>query len=282
VFERRSAPILKDGEIFGRVWSFHDITARTHAEAAAAALELQLHHAQRLESVGLLAGGVAHEFNNLMTVILGNTELALSKADLAHPLQANLVAVRKAAQRSAELTRQLLAFARSQPVEPRALELNVTVPALLSILKPLIGDEVQVVWQPGAPLWPIMMDPTQMDQILTNLVINARHAMVGAGTLTIDTSNRAIDADFCATHAGVVPGEYVRLTVTDTGSGMDAATVRRIFEPFFTTKEVGKGTGLGLAMVYGAVKQNGGFIVVSSEPGKGATFEIHVPRYVGG
>jgi PAS domain S-box-containing protein len=280
VFERHSSPILQNGEIGGRVWSYEDITARTHAEVAAAELETQLHLAQRLESVGLLAGGVAHEFNNVLTAILGNTELALRQLDPAQQVHADLVEVHKSAQRAAELTRQLLAFARSQPVAPRVLDLNVSVPALLSILKRLIGKEIEVVLQPAVQLWPVKMDPTQMDQIVTNLVVNSRHAIAGSGVLTIATANRVIDAAYCATHAGVAPGEYVQLSVTDTGSGMDAATVSRVFEPFFTTKDVGKGTGLGLAMVYGAVKQHGGFITVSSAPGIGTTFEVHLPRHV--
>ncbi|HEY5491849.1 MAG TPA: ATP-binding protein, partial [Gemmatimonadaceae bacterium] len=280
VFERHSAPILKDGAIDGRVWSFHDITARTHAEAAAAALETQLHHAQRLESVGLLAGGVAHEFNNMLAAILGNTELALRQLDPAQQVHADLLEVHKSAQRAAELTRQLLAFARRQPVALQVLDLNVTVPALLSMLQRLIGEDIEVVLQPAAQLWPVKMDPSQMEQIVTNLVVNARQAIANVGTLTIATANHVFDAAFCATHAGIFPGEYVRLTVTDTGSGMDAVTLDRVFEPFFTTKDVGKGTGLGLAMVYGAVKQHGGFITVSSELGHGTTFEVHLPRYV--
>jgi PAS domain S-box-containing protein len=256
-----------------------DITARKRAEATNALLQSQLVQSQRMEAVGLLAGGVAHEFNNMLAVILGNIELGLRQVDPSQPLHADLLEVHRAAERSAELTRQLLAFARSQPVAPRVLDLNATVPGMLTMLQRLIGEDIQLAWQPAAQLWPITMDPAQMDQILTNLVVNARHAIAGIGTLAIATANCVIDADYCATHAGVVPGEYVRLTVTDSGSGMDAATVRRVFDPFFTTRDVGKGTGLGLSMVYGAVKQNNGFIMVTSAPGDGTTFEIHLPRH---
>lgn len=282
VFERHSAPISTVGGILGRVWSFHDITKRTQAEAVAGVLRAELHQAQKLESVGLLAGGVSHEFNNLLAVILGNTELALKQVDPSQQVHADLVEVKKAAERSAALTRQLLAFARSQPVAPRVMDLNDTVPGMLATLRGLMGEDIRVVWQPAPQLWVVALDPSQVDQILTNLCANARTAMTGTGTLTITTANRVVDAEYCATHTGVVPGEYVRLTVADTGRGMDARTLKRVFEPFFTTRPVGKGTGLGLAFVYGAVKQNDGFIMVSSEPGEGTTFEIHLPRHVSG
>jgi PAS domain S-box-containing protein len=257
-----------------------DVGERKRAEGNAAALEAQLRQAQKLESVGLLAGGVSHEFNNMLAVILGNTELALKQVDPSHPLHADLLEVYKAAERSSGLTRQLLAFARSHPVAPQILDLSESVPGLVTMLQRLIGEDIQVVWQADSKLWPVLMDPAQLDQILANLVVNARHAIVGIGTLTIAVSNRIIDGEYCATHATVAPGEYVRLTVSDTGSGMDAETVSHIYEPLFTTKAVGQGTGLGLAMVYGAVRQNGGFITVSSAPGQGATFEIHLPRHV--
>ena len=282
VFERYSSPIVRDGGNVGRVWSFHDITARMRAETAAASLEAQLRHSQRLESVGLLAGGVSHEFNNLLAVILGNTELALLQVPPEEPLHNDLLEVQKAAQRSAALTKQLLAFARRQPVEPRELELNGIVSGTLTMLQRLIGEDIHVVWRPGERLWQVTMDPTLLDQILMNLCVNARHAIEDVGTLTIATCNCVIDADFCASHTDAVAGEYVRLAVTNTGSGRDAATVGRIFEPFYTTKEVGKGTGLGLAMVYGAVTQTGGFITVASAPGVGTTFEVYLPRQPNG
>jgi len=258
-----------------------DVSGRKQAEECAAVLEAQLRQAQRMESVGLLAGGVAHEFNNMLAVILGNTELALKQTDPSQPLQANLLEVHRAAERSADLTRQLLAFARSQPVAPRRLDLNETVPGVLTMLQRLIGKDIEVVWQAESGLWPILMDPAQLDQILTNLVVNARYAIAGVGTLTIAMSNRTVDAAYCAIHANVAPGDFVRLTVADSGKGMDAYTVSRIYEPFFTTKVVGQGTGLGLAMVYGAVKQNGGFITVTSAPGEGTSFEIYLPRHAG-
>ena len=279
VFERYSAPIIMDGNIVGRVWSFHDITARTQAETAAATFEAQLQHAQKMESVGRLAGGVAHDFNNMLGVILGNVEFALEQVDPAQPLYADLVEIRNAAKRSADLTRQLLAYARKQTVAPRVLDLNDTVPALLSMLQRLLGEDIHLVWRPGPSLWPVRMDPSQLANILTNLCVNARDAIADIGTIAMATENCAIDAAACAMHPDAAPGDYVRLTLRDTGSGMDGATLALIFEPFFTTKGVGEGTGLGLASVYGAVKQNGGFITVSSELGQGTTFEIYVPRH---
>jgi two-component system cell cycle sensor histidine kinase/response regulator CckA len=195
-------------------------------------------------------------------------------------LHSNLEEIRKAAERSANLTRQLLAFARKQTVAPKVLDLNETVESMLKMLRRLIGEDVNLVWLPGAGLCPVKVDPSQIDQILANLCVNARDAIGGVGKLTIETANCTFDDDYCATHAEVVPGEYVRLAVTDDGCGMDKATQDRLFEPFFTTKEVGKGTGLGLATVYGIVKQNNCFINVTSEPGKGARFEICLPRHV--
>lgn len=271
----------EDGEVSHYIAVKENITDRKREEANAAALQSHLMQTQRLESLGLLAGGVSHEFNNLLAVIMGNTELALRQVDESQPLHADLLQVHQAAVRSAELTRQLLVFARSQPVAPAVLDLNATVPALLTILRRVIRGNVEIVWQPAERLWPTMMDPGQMDQILTNLVVNARHAIAGRGSITISTANHIIDADYCATHADAEPGEYVGLAVSDTGSGMDEATVARIYEPFFTTKAVGQGTGLGLAMVYGSVKQCRGFMTVASAPGEGTTFEIYLPRHVG-
>jgi signal transduction histidine kinase len=258
-----------------------DITERKNAEENKRHLEAQLAQAQKLESVGLLAGGVAHDFNNMLSVILGTVELTLMEVDAEQPLHADLQEIRKAAVRSAELTRQLLGFARQQAIAPTVLDLNETLGGMLTLLRRLIGEDIRIVWEPGPALWPVKMDPSQVTQILTNLCVNARHAMVGVGTLHIATANVTTDAAFCAAHAEAVPGDYVRLTVGDTGSGMDAVTLARIFEPFFTTKAAGTGTGLGLAMVYGAVKQNEGFITVASTPGVGTTFEIYLTRHRG-
>jgi CheY-like chemotaxis protein len=191
------------------------------------------------------------------------------------------VEIRKAAIRSADLTRQLLAFARQQTIAPTVLDLNATVDGMLAMLRRLIGEDIRIIWEPAAALWPVKMDPSQVDQILTNLCVNARHAIAGVGTLRIETSNVVADDAFCATHAEAMPGDYVRLLVQDSGSGMDAATQARIFEPFFSTKEMGAGTGLGLAMVHGAVKQNNGFVTVASTLGAGTTFEIFLPRHRG-
>ena len=258
-----------------------DITGRRQADEERAKLEAQLHHAQKMESVGRLAGGVAHDFNNMLGVILGNADAALEQVDPASPIHEDLEEIRKAARRSADLTRQLLAFARKQTVTPKVLDLNDLVAGMLRLLERLIGEDVRVTWLPGEGLWPLKLDPSQIDQTLTNLCVNARDAISGVGKLVIETGNVTLDEDFRATHAGACPGDYVRLCVSDDGCGMDKETKARLFEPFFTTKGVGEGTGLGLATVYGIVKQNNGFIDVASEPGRGTTFEIYLPRYRG-
>jgi len=247
-----------------------------------AELEDQLRQAHKMESVGRLAGGVAHDFNNMLGVIIGHAELALAQVDPVRPLHDDLVEIRTAAERSADLTRQLLAFARRQAIAPKVLDLNETVAGLLNMLRRLIGENIQLGWQPGADLWPVKMDTSQLDQILTNLCVNARDAIAGVGKVFIETGNHTFGGEYCADHAGFVPGDYVRLTVGDTGVGMDKETLSHLFEPFFTTKDLGKGTGLGLATVYGAVKQNNGFIYADSEPGRGATFNIYLPRHAGG
>jgi signal transduction histidine kinase len=243
--------------------------------------EAQLLQAQKLESVGRLAGGVAHDFNNMLGVILGHTELALAKLDEEHPVTADLVEVRKAAERSTDLTRQLLAYARKQTITPKVLDLNVTVDGMLRMLGRLMGEEVELIWRPAEGLWPVCMDPGQIDQIMSNLCVNARDAMTGHGRITIETAPVHRHDDFQLDHPGVKPGDYLLLRVTDNGFGMDEPTLDRLFEPFFTTKAVGLGTGLGLATVYGIVRQNDGFITVQSQPGKGSTFSIYLPRYRG-
>lgn len=258
-----------------------DITDRKQAEEEREKLLLQLSQAQKIESVGRLAGGVAHDFNNKLSVIIGYVDLALMKTDAANPLLDNLKEIRKAAESSADLTRQLLAFARKQTVMPKVLDLNETVAGMLTMLRRLIGEDIKLAWQPGAKLWPVDIDPSQIDQLLANLCINARDAIGGIGTISITTETAVFDADYCSSHQGFTPGDYVLLMVSDSGCGMDAETQANIFEPFFTTKEVGQGTGLGLASVYGVVKQNGGFINVYSELGIGTTFTIYLPRYLG-
>ncbi|MDR3629067.1 MAG: PAS domain S-box protein [Desulfocapsaceae bacterium] len=243
-------------------------------------VEQQLRQAQKMESVGLLAGGMAHDFNNMLGVILGHAEIAIDQADPTQPLVADLKEILKAANRSADLTRQLLAFARKQPIEPRRLNLNETIEGLLKLLRRLIGDDINLVWLPGEGLWPVKADPSQIDQMLANLCVNARDSISGVGKIIVETGNSILDAEYCAAQVGSVPGEYVRISMSDSGCGIDKPTLSRIFEPFFTTKEVGKGTGLGLSTVYGAVKQNNGFIDVTSTPGQGTTFTVYLPRYV--
>jgi len=270
-----SSPILNSsGRVVAAIEMVEDITERL-------SLETQLQQAQKLESVGRLAGGVAHDFNNMLSVIIGHTELAMSRLDPDRPLFADLQEIRKAAGRSAELTQQLLAFARKQTVAPRVLDLNETVEGTLKMLRRLIGEDIDLRWLPGETMWPVRMDPSQIDQILANLCINARDAIAGNGRITIETNVTTFDEAYCADHPGFTAGDFVVLAVSDDGKGMDKETLGRIFEPFFTSKEIGRGTGLGLATVYGIVRQNDGFINVYSEPGSGTTFRIYLPRHGG-
>ena len=258
-----------------------DIAKRKHAEEEKQNLQGQLLQAQKMESVGRLAGGVAHDFNNMLGVILGHSELALRQVDPANSLRDNLEEIRKAGQRATDLTRQLLAFARKQTVSPKVLDLNDTVADMLSMLRRLIGEDIDLTWLPGEELWPIKMDPSQVDQILANLCVNARDACAGIGKITIETGNVAFNDDYCSINSGYIPGEYVQLAVNDSGCGMEKEVLENLFEPFFTTKGIGKGTGLGLSTVYGIVRQNKGFISVDSEPGAGTTFRIYLPRCIG-
>jgi PAS domain S-box-containing protein len=271
----------RNGEMIGFRGVGREITERIMAEEEKARLESQLLQAQKMESVGRLAGGVAHDFNNMLSVILGRVEMALMKIDPAQPIIASLQEIRKAANRSADLTRQLLAFARKQTITPVVLDLNKTVESMLKMLQRLIGEDIDLTWLPGDGVWPVMMDPSQLDQILANICINARDAISGIGKISIETNNVIFDEDYCMMHPGFLPGEYVRMALSDNGCGMDKGTLEKVFEPFFTTKEVGKGTGLGMATVYGIVRQNNGFINVYSEPGQGTTFTIYLPRHEG-
>jgi PAS domain S-box-containing protein len=271
----------EQGKALRMVGTLSDITKRKRAEQDKAQLEGQLLQAQKMESIGRLAGGVAHDFNNMLAVILGNVDIAIDQVDPTHPLRGDLIEIRQAADRSADLTRQLLAFARKQTVAPKVLDLNNTVTGMLKMLQRLIGENIHLTWQPTSELWPVKVDPSQVDQILANLCVNARDAIGGVGKMTIETHNGTLDEEFCAAHPGFVPGDYVRLAVSDNGSGIDKETLLHLFEPFFTTKAMGKGTGLGLATVYGIVQQNHGFINVSSDPERGTTFTIYLPRYVG-
>jgi PAS domain S-box-containing protein len=240
-------------------------------------LEAQLQQAQKMESVGRLAGGVAHDFNNMLGVILGHTELALLKTRLESPLFADLNQIKNAAKRSADLTRQLLGFARWQAAAPKVIDLNDVIPGMLAMLRRLIGENINLQWMPGPNLPPVKIDPGQIDQILANLCVNARDAIENFGTITIFTSSILLDEAYCTEHEGAFPGQYVMLTVSDTGCGMDTNTLEKAFEPFFTTKEVGRGTGLGLATVYGIVKQNNGFISAKSRPGQGTSITVYLP-----
>ncbi len=255
-----------------------DITERVRAQEEREKLQAQLLQAQKMESVGRLAGGVAHDFNNMLGVIIGHTELALEQVGSEHPLRSDLQQIRKAAQRSADLTRQLLAFARKQTVSPRVLDLNDAVGGTITMLQRLIGEDIELAWLPGSGLWPVKMDPGQVDQILANLCTNARDAISGVGCVTIETRNVVLSEADCANEAELTPGEYVMLAVRDDGCGMGPEVRQHLFEPFFTTKGVGQGTGLGLATVYGIVKQNQGCITVASAPGLGSTFSIYLPR----
>ena len=258
-----------------------DITDRRRAEEEREMLQAQLAQAQKMESVGRLAGGVAHDFNNMLGVILGHAELAMRGVDRSHPVFDRLQQIHKAAERSADLTRQLLAFARKQTVAPRVLDLNETVEGMLKMLRRLIGEDIDLVWLPGKNLKPVWVDPSQIDQILANLCVNARDAIGDRGKVTIETGNVVFDEAGCSGHAGCVPGDYVMLAVSDDGCGIDREILDRLFDPFFTTKGVGEGTGMGLATVYGIVKQNEGCIDVRSETGRGSTFRIYLPRSQG-
>ncbi|PIZ68842.1 MAG: hypothetical protein COY19_03115 [Candidatus Marinimicrobia bacterium CG_4_10_14_0_2_um_filter_48_9] len=244
-------------------------------------LQTQLIHSQKMESVGRLAGGVAHDFNNMLAVILGHSELALDKAEPDSPLRKHLEEILAASTRSAEVTRQLLAFARKQTVTPKVIDLNEAIGNLLNMLRRLIGEDIELVWRPQSMAWRIKIDPSQIDQILTNFCVNARDAIDGVGRITVETSQVTFDDAFVTKHTGFSPGAYVMLAVSDNGKGMDSKTLDHIFEPFFTTKGMGQGTGLGLATIYGIVKQNNGFINVQSEPDQGTRFNIYLPRYTG-
>jgi len=255
-----------------------DISDRIKAEEKHDKLQDQFLQAQKMESIGRLAGGVAHDFNNKLGVILGRTELILLSLEPTDPLYPDLEEVQKAAVGSADLTRQLLSFARKQTISPRVLDLNDTVEGMLKMLRRLIGEDIDLAWKADTKLWPVRMDPAQVDQLLANLCVNARDAISGVGKVTIETENMVPGRDYAAIHPDFTPGDYVMLAVSDNGCGMDRESRERVFEPFFTTKEVGMGTGLGLSTVYGVVKQNQGFINVYSEPGEGTTFRIYIPR----
>jgi two-component system cell cycle sensor histidine kinase/response regulator CckA len=268
-----------DGRITHFIGVTRDVTHRKAAEEQKARLEAQLGRAQKLESIGRLAGGIAHDFNNMLTVILGHSELALDRSNVAQPVRAALEEIHKAAGRSAELTHQLLAFASKQTVAPRVLDLNQTVSGMSRIIERLLSERIDLTWRLHASPCLVKLDPSQIDQIIMNLCVNARDAIPGQGRIIIETGNRTLGSDGTSHPVEASPGEYVWLAVSDNGCGMDQETQSHIFEPFFTTKETGKGTGLGLATVYGAVRQNAGCIDVHSNPGKGTTLTVYLPRH---
>ena len=256
-----------------------DITESKTQEKERAHLIAQLQQAQKMESVGRLAGGVAHDFNNMLGVILGHVEMALEDLAEDSPLRTDLEEILTATNRSADLTRQLLAFARKQTITPKILDINDTIEGILKLLRRLIGEDIQLIWLPGKNIGQVNMDPSQVDQILTNLCVNAKDAITGTGKITIETEFKSLDDLFCQKNPEFSKGDYILVRIRDTGCGMDMQTQEQLFEPFFTTKELGKGTGLGLATVYGIIKQNNGFIRVDSAPGQGSLFTIYLPRF---
>jgi two-component system cell cycle sensor histidine kinase/response regulator CckA len=265
-------PLLEtDGSLRGAVVTTEDTTERR-------ALAEQLLQAQKIEGIGQLAGGIAHDFNNLLTIILGNAEILLASGAAGSPLESHVGEIREAANRGAALTRQLLTFARKQVVQPRAVSLDRLTGALETLLKRTLGEGIVLRRSSDADLWPVKVDPGQMEQVLVNMAINARDAMPRGGSLVIETRNRTIDANESRDRLGIPPGDYVTLSIGDTGTGMSREVLAHIFDPFFTTKGVGSGSGLGLSICHGVIKQARGFIEVDTEPGRGTTFRVHLPR----
>ncbi|QDV15425.1 Blue-light-activated protein [Gimesia panareensis] len=254
-----------------------DFTDRKHLEQENQELLEQLVASQKIESIGRLTAGIAHDFNNMLNVIQGHVGLALLEKDLHQPLYEHLTEIRDAADRSTDLIQQLLGFASKEDHEPRLVNVNQNIEEMLRILRRLINEEVELVWEPESEGCIVKMDPSQLDQILANLCVNASDAISGIGKITLQTLSREFDQDFCALHPGYLPGQFAVLAVSDTGTGMDEETQTRIFEPFFTTKPAGKGTGIGLSTVFGIVQQNQGFIQVESQPGCGSTFQVFLP-----
>ncbi len=257
------------GEIIGASAIARDITAQKKAEG-------QLHQSQKMEAIGRLAGGVAHDFNNILGIISACAEFLRDRIENAEPAQ-YIENIKKATERGSALTRQLLTFSRSSAIQPRLLDVNERLRDVGKLLRPLMGDDVEILIVAKSPAAVVEADPGQLDQIVVNLAVNARDAMPRGGKFILETRTENFDEEFAEQHQNMAAGKYILLAVSDTGTGMDEATVSRIFEPFFTTKEVGKGTGLGLATVYGIVKQSAGHIMVYSEPGHGTTFKIYLP-----
>ncbi len=267
-----ASPIIEsDGKPSGATYVVEDVTERNRLQA-------QLSQAQKMEAVGQLTSGVAHDFNNLLTVIMGNLDMLESSIGDRPADVASLQSAFGAANRAAELTRQLLAFSRRQPLEPRAVQLNKRVEGMTQLLSRTIGEQIEIKLKTSPDLWRVLVDPTQLDSALANLAVNARDAMPDGGTLIIETANAPLDEVYAAQHAEVTAGDYVALSVSDTGTGMPPEVVARVFEPFFTTKAAGKGTGLGMSMVFGFIKQSGGHIKIYSEVGYGTTVRLYLPR----
>ncbi len=274
-----SFPIKDDtGEVYRIAGIAEDISERKRAEEALRKSEDQLRKAQRMEAVGRLAGGVAHDFNNMLTAIIGTAELAMLELHRDHPVRRDLKEIKQTADRAASLTRQLLAFARQQIIAPGVLNLNDLITNLDKMLRRLIGEDIELIITPAPDIGSIKVDAGQIEQVIVNLAVNARDAMPAGGKLVVETTNFTVVPEFAAQHPGLMPGEYVILAVSDSGLGMTEEVKARLFEPFFTTKEVGKGTGLGLATCYGIIKQNRGYIQVESEVGHGSTFRLYWPR----
>ena len=278
VLERYSRPQYVDGRSCGRVWSFRDVTARRQAESALRRSEEELRQAQKMKAIGQLAGGVAHDFNNILTAVIGYSELLMLRLDAASPHRREVAEILRATQRAAGLTQQLLAFSRQQVLSPRTLNLSRVVEETSGMLGRLIGEDISLITVLSPDLGHVRADPVQIEQVILNLSINARDALPRGGRILIETADVTVDEPFSETHDRVPLGPYVMLVVSDDGDGMDRETLQRVFEPFFTTKELGKGTGLGLATVYGIVKQSGGWIWIESEVGHGTTVRIYLPR----
>lgn len=272
-------PIVIKGETMLHV-TWRDITDHKQAEMEKDKLQSQLLQSQKMESIGRLAGGVAHDFNNMLSVMIGFADLAAKKISPADPIWQYMQEILKAGKRSVDLTRQLLAFARKQEISPVVLNINDSIAGMLKMLQRILGENINLIWMPGYNVKPIKMDPSQLDQILANLTVNARDAIDDNGKISIETASAYFDEEYCKVNPGFLKGDFAVISVSDNGCGMDSETKNHLFEPFFTTKEVGKGTGLGLATVYGIVEQNKGFIRVYTEVGIGTTFHIYLPSHL--